>query len=119
MTPTRWLLTIVSFAATIGVSLYMISGWSQQGASLLLPARAHLLAFSAVVVEVLARSLKLRRRRQASVSRSSPRFAPVRRNFAAAITGAFRRRARRGSSRLHESGPPRQNVLVILYADSF
>ena len=60
MTPTRWLLTIVSFLATIGVSLYMISGWSQQGASLLLPASAHLLAFSAVVVELLARSLKLR-----------------------------------------------------------
>ena len=61
MTPTRWLLTIVSFAATIGVSLFMISGWSQQGSSLLLPPTAHLLAASAVIVEVLARSLKLRR----------------------------------------------------------
>ena len=50
MTPTRWLLTALSFAATIGVSLYMILGWSQQGTSLALPPRAHLFAILAVAV---------------------------------------------------------------------
>ena len=60
MTPTRWLITALSFVATIGVSIYMILGWSHQGASLSLPPIAHLLALSAVAVEVLARSLKIR-----------------------------------------------------------
>jgi hypothetical protein len=60
MTPLRWLLTILSFAATIGVSLYLVFGWSQHGAQLTLPPRAHLLAAAAVAVEVLARSLKIR-----------------------------------------------------------
>ena len=60
MTPTRWLLTALSFAATIGVSVYMIVGWSQDGTSLALPPRAHLLALLAVMVEVFARALKIR-----------------------------------------------------------
>ena len=60
MTPKRWLVTALSFAATIGVSIYMVLGWSQQGgASLRLPLSAHLLAILAVVVEVLG-SLKIR-----------------------------------------------------------
>ena len=60
MTPTRWLLTAFSFIATIGVSLYMILGWSHQGTSLVLPPSAHFLALGAVAVEVLARAFKIR-----------------------------------------------------------
>ena len=72
MTPIRWLLTILSFAATIGVSLYMVFGWSQQGATLTLPPKAHLLAAAAVAVEVLARALKIRWSAQAAGGASAP-----------------------------------------------
>ena len=48
MTLKRWLLTVLSFALTLGVSFYMILGWSHEGASLALPLRAHLCALLAV-----------------------------------------------------------------------
>ena len=122
MTPTRWLLTIVSFAATIGVSLYMISGWSQQGASLLLPASAHLLAFSAVVVEVLARSLKLRwsaARRAFTLPLLTALRTSLGGDFAAAITPARSGAEPARFLVLRESGLRSSNVLVILYAELF
>jgi len=122
MTPTRWLLTIVSFLATIGVSLYMISGWSQQGASLLLPTSAHLLAFSAVVVELLARSLKLRWSAAAAGIRL-PLLTALRTSlggdFAAAITPARSGAEPARFLVLRESGLRSSNVLVILYAELF
>ncbi len=122
MTPTRWLLTIVSFLATIGVSLYMISGWSQQGASLLLPASAHLLAFGAVVVELLARSLKLRWSAAAAGIRL-PLLTALRTSlggdFAAAITPARSGAEPARFLVLRESGLRSSNVLVILYAELF
>ena len=60
MTPLRWLITAVSFAALIGVSIYIIAAdWSSGTARLTLPAVAHLLAISAVAVEVAARAQKL------------------------------------------------------------
>jgi len=54
----HWLLTGISFAAVLGVSVYMIAEWWDQG-SLELPLRSHLLASLTVLVEVVARSLKL------------------------------------------------------------
>jgi uncharacterized protein (TIRG00374 family) len=122
MTPTRWLLTALSFAATIGVSLYMIVGWSQQGSSLALPPRAHLLALLAVTVEVLARALKIR---------WSARAAGIRLPFSTALRtclggdfGAAITPARSGAEParffvLAESGLVSSSVLVILYAELF
>lgn len=122
MTPTRWLLTALSFAATIGVSLYMIAGWSQPGTSLALPPRAHLLALLAVAVEVLARTLKIR---------WSARAAGIRLPFTTALRtclggdfGAAITPARSGAEParffiLAESGLASPSVLVILYAELF
>jgi glycosyltransferase 2 family protein len=122
MTPTRWLLTIVSFAATIGVSLFMISGWSQQGSSLLLPPTAHLLAASAVVIEVVARSLKLRWS-AAAAGITLPLLTALRTSlggdFAAAITPARSGAEPARFLVLRESGLRSSNVLVILYAELF
>ena len=60
MTPLRWLITALSFAALIGVSVYIVAAdWSSGTARLTLPPLAHLLAFAAVVVEVAARAQKL------------------------------------------------------------
>jgi glycosyltransferase 2 family protein len=91
MTPIRWLLTIVSFAATIGVSLYLVFGWSQHGAALTLPPRAHLLAALAVGVEVLARALKIRWSARAAgiqISLGTATRTCLGGDFAAAITPA-------------------------------
>lgn len=122
MTVTRWLLTALSFAATIGVSIYMIMGWSQQGTSLMLPPRAHLLAVLAVAIEVLARALKIR---------WSARAAGIRISFGTAVRtclggdfGAAITPARSGAEParflvLAESGLASASVLVILYAELF
>lgn len=60
MTPLRWLITALSFAALIGVSVYIIAmDWASGTARLTLPPLAHLLALGAVVVEVAARAQKL------------------------------------------------------------
>ena len=122
MTPTRWLITALSFAATIGVSIYMIAGWSQQGTSLALPIRAHLLAMLAVTVEVLARSLKIRWSARAAGIRL-PLFTAARTclggDFAAAITPARSGAEPARFFVLAESGLPASSILVILYAELF
>ena len=122
MTPTRWLITALSFAATIGVSIYMIAGWSQQGTSLALPMRAHLLAMLAVTVEVLARSLKIRWSARAAGIRL-PLFTAARTclggDFAAAITPARSGAEPARFFVLAESGLPASSILVILYAELF
>jgi uncharacterized protein (TIRG00374 family) len=122
MTPKRWLLTALSFAATIGVSIYMILGWSQQGTSLALPLRAHLLAILAVAVEVLARSLKIRWSARAAGIRlklSTAARTCLGGDFAAAITPARSGAEPARFFVLSEAGFPSSNVLVILYAELF
>jgi uncharacterized protein (TIRG00374 family) len=60
LTPSRWLITALSFAALIGVSVYIIAGdWSSGTARLTLPLTGHLLAIAAVALEVAARAQKL------------------------------------------------------------
>jgi uncharacterized protein (TIRG00374 family) len=122
MTLTRWLLTALSFAATICVSLYMIAGWSPVGTSLALPLSAHLLALLCVLTEVTARALKIR---------WSARAAGIRLSFGTAVRtclggdfGAAITPARSGAEParffiLAESGLASANVLVVLYAELF
>jgi glycosyltransferase 2 family protein len=57
---TRWLLTILSFAAAVGVSVYVIgSTWPEEGAPLGLPWWAHLVLLAGVAFEILCRILKI------------------------------------------------------------
>jgi uncharacterized protein (TIRG00374 family) len=122
MTRTRWLLTIVSFAATIAVSWYMIRGWSDYGGSLGLPPRAHLLALSAVAVEVLARALKIRWSARAAgihLSLGTAVRTCLGGDFGAAITPARSGAEPARFLVLRESGLRASSVLVILYAELF
>jgi uncharacterized protein (TIRG00374 family) len=122
MTPTRWLITALSFAATIGVSIYMIAGWSQQGASLNLPVRAHVLALLAVAVEVLARSLKIRWSARAAginLPLSTAARTCLGGDFAAAITPARTGAEPARFFVLAESGLASSSILIILYAELF
>jgi uncharacterized protein (TIRG00374 family) len=122
MTPTRWLITILSFAATIGVSIYLVLGWSQQGTSLVLPPSAHLLALAAVAIEVLARALKIRWSAMAAGIRITLGTA-VRTclggDFGAAITPARSGAEPARFFILSETGLPASSVLVVLYAELF
>jgi len=122
MTPVRWLLTALSFALTIGVSVYMIAGWSQQGASLVLPAEAHLLALLAVLIEVLARALKIRWSARAvgiDVSLGTSLRTCLGGDFGAAITPARSGAEPARFLILSEAGVASAGVLVILYAELF
>jgi uncharacterized protein (TIRG00374 family) len=122
MTPTRWLLTALSFAATIGVSIYMIAGWSQQGASLNLPVRAHVLALLAVGVEVLARALKIRWSARAAginLPLSTAARTCLGGDFAAAITPARSGAEPARFFVLAEAGLASSSILIILYAELF
>lgn len=126
MTWKRWLLTGLSFAAVITVSLYFLTGWSRdQGVAGLLtalPPHAHLLAAASVAVEVAARALKLVWSGKA-VGVRLPFGTGLRTclggDFAAAITPA-----RSGSEParfliLAESRLAPASVLVILFAELF
>jgi uncharacterized protein (TIRG00374 family) len=122
MTPTRWLLTALSFAATIGVSIYMIVGWSQHGTSLALPLSAHLLALLAVTVEILARALKIRWSARAAgitLSLGTALRTCLGGDFGAAITPARSGAEPARFFILSESGLPSASVLVVLYAELF
>jgi uncharacterized protein (TIRG00374 family) len=56
----RWLITVLSFAAAIGVSVYLVlDSWSEAGDMAALPVVGHLLALGVMTVEVGARVLKL------------------------------------------------------------
>ncbi len=61
MSSKRWLLAIVSFAVTIGASVYIVyTTWPQQRNPAILPLWAHTTAVAIVALEVLARALKFK-----------------------------------------------------------
>jgi uncharacterized protein (TIRG00374 family) len=116
----RWILTIVSFAAVIGVSVYAVRSGAPAGVSLSLPPQAHLLAFLAFAVELGARSVKLTWSAKAIGTRL-PFLTSLRTSlggdFGASITPA-----RIGAARflvLAEAGIPASSAMVILYAELF
>ncbi|MFN8583640.1 MAG: lysylphosphatidylglycerol synthase transmembrane domain-containing protein [Gemmatimonadaceae bacterium] len=90
MTPRRWLLTALSFAMTIGVSVYIIvSGWPAAGAPLGLPWWAHVGAAGLVLFDLTARVLKIQLSARAvgvSVSFSTALRTSLGGDFAASIT---------------------------------
>jgi uncharacterized membrane protein YbhN (UPF0104 family) len=60
LTPLRWFLTALSFATSIGVSVYVVSSsWPEGGAPLGLPWGSHLLLLVAVAFEIVCRVLKI------------------------------------------------------------
>lgn len=61
MSPRRWLIVALSFAAAIGVSVYVVaSTWPETEQQALLAPSIHLMLLAIVAVEILARGLKFR-----------------------------------------------------------
>jgi len=118
----RWLLTAISFAAVIGVSVYAVRSGAPQGINLAIPPLAHLLAFSAFAIEVITRSVKLTSSALAVGTHMT--FGTAVRtslggDFAASITPA---RAGAEPARyliLAQSGMAASDALVVLYLELF
>jgi uncharacterized protein (TIRG00374 family) len=61
MSPFRWVIVALSFAAAIAVSVWVVvSTWPQDGGTMSLPLRAHLFALALASLDVAARVAKLR-----------------------------------------------------------
>jgi hypothetical protein len=122
MTWRRWAFTAVSFAAVIGVSIFFILRWWRAGSSIVLPPRAHLLALTAVVVEILTRAWKITW--SAKAANIHLKFVTALRTTLAGDFGAAITPARSGAEParflvLAESGIPTSSTLVVLYAELF
>ena len=118
----RWILTAISFAAVIGVSVYAVRSGAPEGLTLAIPPEAHLLAFLAFTAEVGFRSFKLTS--TAKAVRTYMSFGTALRtslggDFAAAITPA---RVGAEPSRyliLSQAGMAATDTLVVLYLELF
>lgn len=118
----RWVYTGISFAAVLGVSAYFIVGWLRAGSTIGLPLRAHALALTAVVVEILTRTWKITWSAKAAGIRI--KFTTALRTTLAGDFGASITPARSGAEParflvLAESGVPTSSALVVLYAELF
>ena len=118
----RWLLTAVSFAAVLGVSVYAVRSGAPHGVDLAIPLHAHLLAFSAFALEVVARAFKLTWSARA-VRTHLPFTTAVRTSlggdFGAAITPARMGAEPARFLILAEAGVAASDAMVILYCELF
>lgn len=123
MSPRRWALVVASFAATIGVSAWILwTGWASAGAPPAIPLVAHGVALIAVVAEILARTVKIHC--SAAGLRIPLRFGAALRvclggDFGAAITPARTGAEPARFLILAEAGVPAASALLILFAELF
>jgi uncharacterized protein (TIRG00374 family) len=114
-------LVVVSFAATIGVSVYILwSGWAKGGAPPVLPLTAHVLALAAVVAEIITRTVKIHW--SAAALRIPLRFGTSLRVCLGGDFGASITPARSGAEParylvLAEAGVPAAGTLLILFTE--
>jgi len=123
LTPFRWLLVLVSFAAAAGVALWVISShWPEGGAPLGLSWGAHLLALGAVTFELTLRSAKIALSARACgipLQFGTAARATLGGDFATAITPA---RVGAEPARflvLREAGVPAARALLVLFLELF
>lgn len=123
MTARRWLLVALSFAAVIGVSVYIVAtSWPEGGPPLRLPLAAHLLAFGAVLAEVTARALKVQL--SARALRLPLRLPTAARTCLGGDFGAAITPARSGAEParffvLSQAGVPAVAALILLFSELF
>jgi uncharacterized protein (TIRG00374 family) len=123
VTPLRWFLTVLSFVATIGVSIYVVaSSWPTGGAPLGLPWWTHLLLLAAVGMEILFRVLKITFSARAIGVPTT--FGTAARtilggDFAASITPSRSGAEPARFLVLTEAGTPVAGVILILFLELF
>jgi hypothetical protein len=115
----RWLLTALSFAAAIGVSVYIIAAsWPAGGAPFGLPWWGHLLALGAVALEIGSRAWKVQlgaRAMRIPISYDAALHTSLGGDFGAAITPARSGAEPARFLVLAEAGVPTASVLLILF----
>lgn len=123
LTPLRWLLVLVSFAAAAGVALWVISShWPEGGAPLGLPWWAHLLALGAVAFELVLRSAKIALSARACgipLQFGTAARATLGGDFATAITPARIGAEPARFLVLREAGVPAARALLVLFLELF
>jgi uncharacterized protein (TIRG00374 family) len=118
----RWILTAISFAAVIGVSIYAVRSGAPSGIALAIPPQAHLIGVLAFIVEVLARSYKVSWSAKAvgiTLPLSTSARTSLGGDFGAAITPARMGAEPARFLILAEAGVNASNALAILYAELF
>jgi uncharacterized protein (TIRG00374 family) len=119
----RWLIVAASFAATLGISAYILwSGWAKSGAPPTIPLAAHALALAAVLAEILTRTIKIQW--SGSALRIPLRFATAMRVCLGGDFGASITPSRTGAEParflvLAEAGVPPAGTLLILFTELF
>lgn len=119
----RWLITAASFAAAIGVSLYIVlTSWPEQRAPVALPLSAHLAAVGLLILETLARGVKIRLS-AASLRVPLSLAAAVRTTLAGDFGGGITPSRSGGEPArylvLKEAGVPVAGTLLVLFAELF
>ena len=123
MTPRRWLIVALSFAATIGISAYILwTGWIKSGAPPAISLAAHTLALAAVAAEILTRTVKIHW--SAAALRIPLRFNTAMRVCLGGDFGASITPSRSGAEParflvLAEAGVPAADTLMILFTELF
>ena len=122
MTWKRWVFTAVSFAAVLGVSGWFIWRWWRAGSAIVLPARSHIFAITAVLVEIITRAWKITWSAKAAHIKLS--FFTATRTTLAGDFGGSITPARSGAEParflvLAEAGIPTPSALVVLFAELF
>ena len=123
MNARRWALVAVSFAATLGISGYILwSGWVKSGPPPVIALAAHALALIAVGAEILTRTVKIHW--SAAALRIPLRFSTALRVCLGGDFGASITPSRTGAEParflvLAEAGVPAAGTLLILFTELF
>lgn len=123
MTPARWLLAIVSFAAAIGVSLYIvITSWPPADGSVSVSVAAHGVLLAVALLELGARGAKVRL--SAASLRIPMTFGVALRASAGGDFGAAITPARTGAEParfliMTEAGMSSAHIILVIYAELF
>jgi uncharacterized protein (TIRG00374 family) len=122
VTPKRWIVTVISFALAIGVSVYIILSEWPEGGRALLPPLGHMLALGAVTFEIITRTLKIQL--SAKSLRTPLSFTGAMRvvlggDFGAAITPSRTGAEPARFLVLAEAQVPVPGIILILWAELF
>jgi len=123
MTPARWLLAIVSFAAAIGVSLYIVlTSWPTSDHTVTVSVAAHGVLLAVALLELGARGAKVRL--SAASLRIPMTFGVALRASAGGDFGAAITPARTGAEParfliMTEAGMSSAHIILVIYAELF
>lgn len=123
MTPFRWALAIISFAAAIGVSVYIVeSSWPAEETKVSPSALTQLLLLTIALLELGARAAKVRL--SAAALRIPMTFSTAFRASAGGDFGAAITPARTGAEParfliMTEAGMPAAHILLVIFAELF